>query len=103
MLSPCPFCGTHNVRTASLELPDESRYRVVCLECHAQGPTSPTAPEAQERWNGERDPSYIISPPTMPPRHSWDAVVFRDRDVKVLLYIGVVMALITLLVWVFER
>jgi hypothetical protein len=55
-LSPCPFCGSANIKTdcfsAAFSIPARSEDCFdYCKDCDAQGPAATDATQAHDRWN----------------------------------------------------
>lgn len=48
-LSPCPFCGSSDVRF--YELVYARHFAVMCQGCGAEGPRRPSHDEAGRLWN----------------------------------------------------
>jgi Lar family restriction alleviation protein len=51
MLKPCPFCGSDKVQTGVMSFGDGDVSRVVCMNCHVEGPNGASEEAAIERWN----------------------------------------------------
>ncbi len=56
-LSPCPFCGSKDIRVDNLIDPDD--FFVHCMECWIQQIADYTREEAIRRWNKR---AYTILP-----------------------------------------
>ena len=49
--SPCPFCGSSDVKPKPDEIQFTSSWWVVCLACRGRGPEACHADEAIRAWN----------------------------------------------------
>jgi len=55
-VTPCPFCGSHDVGPAGYD----AWWQMLCNHCHAAGPSAGNQDDAQDYWNA-RSPNDKIT------------------------------------------